>query len=192
MLRIIIRDRCKFANIININICKLDKSYHLTLFSEILKENTQDFDSVIHYCVPLEKYFQNEIYMYKVFALLDMFVDCFISISIYPREHLGAYTWYCVSAAGDILSKEEFATVHRVWHVKNNFRAPPCKKRLPVSCCKTQLPGPLRCILHSWVKVFFWTNTENFLLSNVGNNMLPVRVVKRTETARGFWCIYRD
>ena len=118
MLRIIIRDRCKFANIININICKLDKSYHLTLFSEILKENTQDFDSVIHYCVPLEKYFQNEIYMYKVFALLDMFVDCFISISIYPREHLGAYTWYCVSAAGDILSKEEFATVHRVWHVK--------------------------------------------------------------------------
>jgi hypothetical protein len=44
----------------------------------------------------------------------------------------------------------------------------------------------------TWVKVVFWTNTENFLLLNVGHTMSPVRVIKRTEAARRIGCIYRD
>ena len=38
----------------------------------------------------------------------------------------------------------------------------------------------------------FWTNTEYFLLLNVDHTMSLVRGVKRTETARGVGCIYRD
>ena len=46
-------------------------------------------------------------------------------------------------------------------------------------------------LVHGW-KWFFLTNTENFILLNVGHTMSPVRVVKRTEAARGFGCVYRD
>ena len=42
------------------------------------------------------------------------------------------------------------------------------------------------------MKQFFWTNTENFLLLNVGHTTSPVRVAKRTETARGFWCMHKQ
>jgi hypothetical protein len=42
------------------------------------------------------------------------------------------------------------------------------------------------------MKQFFWTNTENFLLLNVGHTTSPVRVPRRTETARGFWCMHKQ